>query len=153
MGPDGFQTFQDLVVWQEARKFRRRMYELAKRLPDCERFNAASQIRRAALSVTNNIAEGHGRYHYQENIQFLRQARGSLEELMDDLTLCQDEQYASASELAALTTAATGVHRLLNGYIRYLREKKAATSNLAREALALYETDTNEFADDDPVSL
>jgi four helix bundle protein len=58
-----------------------------KKLPTEEKYNVISQMRRAALSVTNNIAEGHGRYHFQENIQFLRQSRGSLDELLDDLTL------------------------------------------------------------------
>ncbi|HJZ12851.1 MAG TPA: four helix bundle protein, partial [Acidobacteriota bacterium] len=54
----------------------------------------AGQIRRAAVSLTNNIAEGHGRFHYQENIQFLRHSRGSLTELLDDVNTCIDEEYA-----------------------------------------------------------
>ncbi len=143
MERDGFKTFQDLVVWQEAREFRKKMYAVAKRLPDYEKYNAASQIRRAALSVTNNIAEGHGRYHYQENIQFLRQSRGSLEELMDDLTLCEDESYIPAMEIAPLTADAIRLRRMLNGYIRYLRERKAAPAAMAHETLAPYETDAD----------
>jgi len=140
---DGFKTFKDLVVWQEARELRRQLYVLAKRLPDCERFNAANQIRRAALSVTNNIAEGHGRYHYQENIQFLRQSRGSLEELMDDLTLCEDEQYAPLADLNLLTEQAIRVRRLLNAYIRYLKERKATPPSIVREALLHYEANAD----------
>ena len=149
MEKDGFRSFKDLIVWQEARSLRRKMYALVKRLPDVEKFCAASQIRRAALSLTNNIAEGHGRYHYQENIQYLRQARGSLEELMDDLTLCEDEQYAPAAEVAALNEDAIRVRRLLNAYIRYLKERKGAPTGLARETLAAYETNEDEHDDNE----
>ena len=68
------QSFEDLYVYRLARDFGKSMTELARRLPTDERFNLSIQIRRAALSVTNNIAEGMGRYHYQENIQFCRQS-------------------------------------------------------------------------------
>jgi four helix bundle protein len=61
-----FRTFEDLEVYQVAREFRKMMYRVAKRLPDVEKFGLVSQIRRAAVSLTNNIAEGHGRYHYLE---------------------------------------------------------------------------------------
>jgi four helix bundle protein len=139
-----FRTFQDLEVWQAARALRKTIYALVKLLPDHERYNLVSQMRRAALSLTNNIAEGHGQYHYQENIQYLRQARGSLEELMDDLTLCEDEQYAPATEVAALNEDAIRVRRLSNAYIRYLKERKGAPTGLARETLAAYETNEDE---------
>ena len=69
------------------------MYRIATRLPDVEKFGLASQIRRAAVSLTNNVAEGHGRYHYLDQIKFTLQARGSLEELIDDLNVCADEEY------------------------------------------------------------
>ena len=53
-------------------------------------------MRRAAVSLTNNIAEGHGRFHFLDQIKFMLQARGSLEELIDDLNVCEDEQYLAA---------------------------------------------------------
>ena len=59
-------------------------------------------MRRASLSLTNNIAEGHGRYHFQENIQFCRISRGSLMELIDDLNTCIDEKYSEQSYLEQL---------------------------------------------------
>jgi hypothetical protein len=59
-----FRTFEDLDVYRAAREFRKAMYDVARRLPDIEKFGLSSQVRRAAVSVTNNIAEGHGRYHY-----------------------------------------------------------------------------------------
>ena|SRR3989338_57020 len=95
---ENFRTFEDLDVYKMAREFRRKMYKFAKGFPVEEKYNLASQVRRAAVSLTNNIAEGHGRFHYQENIQFLRQSRGSLEELIDDINVCLDENYIDETE-------------------------------------------------------
>ena len=69
--------FMDLDVWKVAREFRTELYKVARTLPDVEKFALGAQIRRAATSVTANIAEGYGRFGYQENVQFCRQARGS----------------------------------------------------------------------------
>jgi len=90
--------FKDLEVWKAARDLRHEFYNLAKSLPDVEKYGLANQIRRAATSVTANIAEGFGRYGYQENAQSCRQARGSLHELRDHLTTCVDEGYLSSME-------------------------------------------------------
>jgi len=86
-------TFQDLEVWQVGREVRVRLYIVANRLPDSERYNLAAQIRRAAVSLTANVAEGYGRFHFKENIQYCRIARGSAYELIDHLITCQDERY------------------------------------------------------------
>jgi four helix bundle protein len=86
-------SFEQLYVYKLARDFRKSITLLVKKLPTEERFNLSAQMRRAALSVTNNIAEGVGRYHYQENIQFCRQSRGSITELIDDFNACFDEGY------------------------------------------------------------
>src|ERR1700737_231932 len=85
---DKFRTFEDLEVYHLAREFRKKMYGVTPRLPDLEKFELASQIRRAAVSLTNNIAEGHGRYHFLEQIKFTLQSRGSLGGLIDDLNVC-----------------------------------------------------------------
>src|SRR2546430_17631451 len=87
---EGLRSFEELYVYRLARDFRKSISSLAKNLPQDERFNLTSQMRRAALSVTNNIAEGIGRDHYQEKIQFCRQARGSVTELIDDFKGCMD---------------------------------------------------------------
>src|SRR5439155_18027850 len=92
-------TFEDLEVYQVAREFLKAMYRIAKRLPDIEKFGLVSQVRRAAVSLTNNIAEGHGRYHYLDQIKFTLQSRGSLEELIDDLNVCADEDYLPIEEI------------------------------------------------------
>jgi len=76
------------------------------------------------VSLTNNIAEGHGRYHYQENIQFLRQSRGSLEELIDDLNVCIDENYADKDNIEGLKQEGYNLLKKINGYIKYLKDRK-----------------------------
>ena len=68
----GYNSFEALEVYKAARQFRIKIYNLIKQLPNDEKYNLAGQMRRAALSLTNNIAEGHGRFFYQENIQFLQ---------------------------------------------------------------------------------
>src|SRR5437764_522796 len=78
-------------------------------------------MRRAALSLTNNIAEGHGRFHFLDQIKFTLQSRGSLEELIDDLNACEDEQYLPKQEISALKDKGWRVRQLIDGYIRYLR--------------------------------
>jgi len=119
-----FKTFEDLEVYRAAREFRRKIYKLIGSLPTEEKYSLREQMRRAAISLTNNIAEGYGRYHYKENIQFCRQARGSLCELIDDLNICNDEGYIGEDLIKQLRTEASHVHKLLNGYIAYLRRRK-----------------------------
>jgi four helix bundle protein len=122
-------TFEDLEIYKSAREYRKKIYSLAKQLPEFEKYNLADQMRRAAVSLTNNIAEGHGRFHYQENIRFLRQSRGSLEELIDDINTCIDEGYAELSRLDNLKKEGYELLKKLNGYIKYLRNRKQAAIN------------------------
>ena len=115
--------FKDLEVW---RALRVEIYKVAKLLPDFEKFGLAAQLRRAATSVTANIAEGYGRFGYQENIQLCRQARGSVYELRDHLTTCVDEGYVDLVEAKKLDGMAQRVAQMLNGYIRSTLALKAA---------------------------
>jgi four helix bundle protein len=117
-------SFEDLEVYKAAREFRKKIFCLLKNLPPDEKYNLASQMRRAATSLTNNIAEGHGRFHFQETIQFLRQARGSLEELLDDLNICFDESYLEPGTFELLKAEGLDVLHRINGYILYLRNRK-----------------------------
>jgi len=121
-----YRTFEDWEVYRVAGEFRKTKYGVNRRLPWFEKFELGSQIRRAAVSLTNNIAEGHGRFHYLEQIKFCLNARGSLEELIDDLNVCEVESYLPSSEIRALKQQAWRVHRVLNGYVRWLRERKQA---------------------------
>jgi four helix bundle protein len=119
-----YRTFEDLLLYKKARQLRKSIYLLVKELPDEEKFNLVSQMRRAATSLTNNIAEGHGRYHYQESIQFCRQARGSLAELVDDFNICIDQEYFPEKEMDELKLVAQEINKMLNGYIGYLKKRK-----------------------------
>jgi four helix bundle protein len=118
-----FQTFEDLEVYKAAREFRKAMYGLTRRLPDFEKYDLASQIRRASVSLTNNMAEGHGRLHYPDQIRFFLHSRGSLQELVDDLNVCIDENYLSSDEVAKLKEQARKLLILINGYLRHLRNR------------------------------
>src|SRR5260221_14419248 len=109
-----FQTFEEMEVYKQAREVRKLMYAVSRRLPAFEKFELASQIRRASVSLTNNIAEGHGRYHYLDQIKFMLQARGSAQELIDDLNVTLDERYLPAGEIAPLKEEGWGVVRWLN---------------------------------------
>ena len=139
-------TFEDLKVYQLAREFRKAMYRIAGRLPDVEKFGLTSQIRRAAVSLTNNIAEGHGRYHYLDQIKFTLQSRGSLEELIDDLNVCADEEYFGIEEIDSLKEQGWRIRQLIDGYIRYLRGQNNPTGSKARETPPIY--DDAEIDDD-----
>jgi len=123
-------TFEDLHIYKSARQLRRKIYTLAGQLPEFGMYNLTNQTRRAAVSLTNGIAEGHGRFHYQENIQFLRQSRGSLKELIDDVNTCVDESYADTNYLNSLKKEGYELLKKLNGYIKYLQNcKQKAVDN------------------------
>src|SRR5438270_10366445 len=120
-----FQTFEDLEVYKAAREFRKAMYAVSRRLPDFEKHDLGRQIRRASVSLTNNMAEAHGRYHYPDQIRFFLHSRGSLQELVNDLNVCLDENYLSIDEGTALKAQASAVLALTNGYLRYLRGRSS----------------------------
>jgi four helix bundle protein len=137
-------TFEDLQVYEVAREFRKAMYHVARKLPEEEKFGLASQIRRAAVSLTNNIAEGHGRYHFLDQIRFTLQSRDSLEELLDDLNVCEDEQYLAGEEITSVKKDGWRVRQLIDGYVRYLRQQNADSKSLVREASPSYDDDTDD---------
>jgi four helix bundle protein len=117
-------SFEDLDCWKICTEYRRDISKLTKRFPKEERFCLTDQIIRASRSVTNNIAEGYGRFHFQENIQFCRQGRGSLFEVLDHLIIARDENYITIEELLAFRIKSDRCLALLNGYINYLKKMK-----------------------------
>jgi len=134
-----YQTFEDLDVYKEARKFRKLMCVVARKLPEEEKYALANQVRRAALSLTNNIAEGHGRFHFLDQVKFCLQARGSLEELLDDVNVCKDEHYLPDGKTEELKQETWRVHKVLNGYIRFLRSRIAKIEPRVREEADHYD--------------
>src|SRR5438876_1785886 len=121
---DGRFKLDDFESYCVARQFRKKAYRLVRMLPVEEKYALANQMRRAAVSVTNNIAEGHGRWHYQENIQYCRTSRGSVDELIDDFNTCLDEGYGNSAAVEELKVQAYDLIRRINSYIAYLRKSK-----------------------------
>jgi four helix bundle protein len=123
-----FRTFEDLECWKAGRELRKWASKQAREFPKEEKFVLCSQLNRAARSVTANIAEGYGRFHYQENIQFCRQARGSAYEVLDHLITAFDEDYIDDEALSYGRGLIETNVKLTNGYIRYLEAEKSTNS-------------------------
>ena len=117
---DQIRSFEDLECWKACTDFRRFIRRLIRKLPAEEKYELVSQMKRASRSITNNIAEGYGRFHFKENAQFSRQSRGSLYELKDDLIISLDEQYITQEEFQEGVQKFEKCVSLLNGYINYL---------------------------------
>jgi four helix bundle protein len=111
-------TFRDIVAWQKSMQLARTVYSRSGNLPDSERFGLMSQLRRAAVSIPSNIAEGFGRETRADFLRFLRQARGSLFEVQTQLELAQALTMLDRDpELDALVAE---TDRVLQGFIRGL---------------------------------
>jgi len=120
-------SFEELECYQVCREFRNVVAKMAKQLPPNEEHRLKSQLLRAARSVTANMAEGFGRHHHQENLQYCRQARGSLTECLDHLNVALDEGFIDQALYVSLRDQHQKAARVLNGYMAYLK-KKASTS-------------------------
>jgi four helix bundle protein len=118
-------SFEDLELYKQCRLFRKEISILVKSFPKEEKYKLVDQILRSSRSITANIAEGHGRFHYQENIQFCRQSRGSLMETLDHLICAFDEDYLADCKLEEFRALYNQCLKLLNGYISYLKKQKA----------------------------
>ena len=116
-------TFEDLQCWQACREVRIFITKLVKTYPKEERYSLVDNMKRAARSTTQNIAEGFGRFHYKENSQFCRISRGSLFELTDDLITSLDEGYISKENYQKGRDKISNALALLNGYINYLNRQ------------------------------
>ncbi|MEA1929745.1 MAG: four helix bundle protein [Patescibacteria group bacterium] len=109
--------FTDLKAWQEAHSLVLAVYHLTRRFPKGELFGLTSQMRRAAVSITSNIAEGFGRRSYKEKIQFYYLTQGSLTELKNQILIARDVEYMMMPEYESLAAKADSAHRLLQGLI------------------------------------
>jgi len=114
-----------LEVWVRAKAFALVIYnEVVPHLPADEKWNLTQQLKRAAQSIPANIAEGHGRYHFLENVRFCYMARGSLVEVQSHMTLAHDLGYLSDDVYKRITTLAESIGKQLNNYIAYLKRSK-----------------------------
>ncbi len=116
-------NYRELKVWQAAMDLAERCYLVTKGFPKDELFGMTSQIRRAAVSVPANIAEGQGRRSRKEFLHFLSTARGSLMELETHLILCQLVGLLEAQDVEALLSLADEISRMLSGLRRSLEKK------------------------------
>ena len=113
--------YTDLDVWQEARKLAAMVYRLTGQFPRDELFALTSQLRRAVVSISSNIAEGCGRSTTADTLRFLAIARGSAYEVESQLYICLDLGYCSNEQLLELLAQLRTTKRLLNGFINYYK--------------------------------
>jgi four helix bundle protein len=114
-----------LEVWVRAKDFALAVYkEVVPHLPADEKWNLTSQLKRAAQSVPANIAEGHGRFHFLDNVRFCYYSRGSLTEVQSHISLAYELGYLPMETYDRMTTYAESLGRQLNNYIAYLKRSK-----------------------------
>ncbi len=118
-------SLEKLMAWQKARELMLFVHQqIVPALPVEEKWDLASQIRRSSKSVMANVAEGHGRYYYQETVRFCYMARGSLEETFSHLVAGRDLGYISDSHFQQAVDLTQETLRILSGYIAYLKRSK-----------------------------
>lgn len=116
--------FTTLNCWKDARDVKLFFYEkILKHLPSEEKYNLDIQIRKSAISITANIAEGYGRFHYREGVQYYRISRGSLYELKDHLISCLDLNYIDKVMYQKGIGLIEAAKLTLNGFINYVKNK------------------------------
>jgi len=121
---DEKKDFTTLDAWIKCREVKLFFYKkILSRLPKEEKFNLDLQIRKASVSITSNISEGYGRYHYQEGIQFYRISRGSLYELKDHLISCLDIGYIDNKLKLEGEGLIEPAKKILNGYINFVKSR------------------------------
>jgi four helix bundle protein len=116
--------FNELEVWRMSHQLMLSVYKIIRSLPREERYNRADQLLRSVSSIPANIAEGCGRWYYLENIAFCRKARGSLYETKNHLVAVRDLKQIDTKTCNDLISDCDRIRQVLNGYIRYLRNKK-----------------------------
>lgn len=119
----GFNSFEELECWKLAREIKNEIKDLVKKFPVTEKYKLVDQITRSSRSVSANIAEGFGRYHYKENTKSCRYARGSLMETYNHLIDAFDEGYIDKITLSEFKERIFHCKKVLNGYIAYLKNK------------------------------
>lgn len=126
MEPRKRRDYRDLVLWQKAMALAAEVHRVTPALPRHELFGLAAQLRRAAVSIPSNIAEGSARRSTREFIAYLHIARGSLSELRTQLLLAQHVGYLADTDLSCVDQLGDEVGRLLNAVIRGLRRRQEA---------------------------
>ena len=119
-----FKSYKELDAWKRSRELVKCVYELTKKYPKDEDFGLKLQMRRAAISVISNIAEGHGRQYKKETIQFMYMSRGSLNELEAQIEVSSDLGYITKEEVNTVLDILENCRKLLSGFINYLQKSE-----------------------------
>lgn len=117
-GETKIRSFTDLLAWQEGHTLVILVYQITKQFPKQEVYSLIDQMRRAAVSITSNIAEGFGRQTYKEKVQFYYLAQGSLTELKNQVIIAKDLNYLNDAEYIKIYSQADLAHKLLQGLIK-----------------------------------
>ena len=123
-GLGNINSFEDLECYKESRLLRIEISDLVKTFDPIEKYRLVDQMLRCSRSITNNIAEGYGRFHFKENAHFCRQSRGSLYELLDHVFVAADDKLIDEIKKEELKVKIEKCIRILNGYIKYLTAQK-----------------------------
>ncbi len=140
------QSLKRLQVWVRAKDFSIKIYkQVLPLLPPEEKWNLNQQLRRSSLSVSANIAEGYGRFYYQDNVRFCYNARGSLEETLSHLIFAFEIDFIPDALYKELENEGEEIDKMLNGYIGYLKNSKQGlnepgANHSIREETELYDT-------------
>jgi len=112
------ETFVDLKVWQVGHKVVLKVYKLTKLFPRGELYGLISQLRRAVVSITSNIAEGFSRSSSRDKAYFYSIALGSVTELQNQLLIAKDLEYFESAMYVEISKELVGIHKMLNGLIK-----------------------------------
>jgi four helix bundle protein len=118
------QHYKDLIAWKKAMDLVNAIYNATDAFPTRETYSLTDQIRRAAVSIPSNIAEGQAHYSNREFLHYLRHSRGSLAELETQLLIAQRRSYLSGPQAAELLKQADELSRILSGLINSLRQRE-----------------------------
>jgi four helix bundle protein len=147
---------EKMDVWCRARDFAVRVHkEVLPVLPTEEKYALSQQIRRSSQSIPANIAEGHGRFYFQDNVRFCYIARGSLEETLSHLVYAFKVGYLPDTLYKNLVVDGENLNRLINGYIGFLKKSKQGANEpganyIIRESLSDYNIEDNATLASDP---
>jgi four helix bundle protein len=126
------QSYHDLLVWQKGMELAKMIYQLTAEFPAAEKFGLMSQMRRAAVSVPSNIAEGQARHTTGEFVQFISHAEGSVAELDTQITLASELGFVSDSSAASALELILELRRMLNGLRRVVSGLKPPVRHVSR---------------------
>jgi four helix bundle protein len=152
MSVDGLKR---LKVWLRAKDFALKVYkQVLPLLPSEEKWNLNQQLRRSSLSISANIAEGYGRFYFQDNVRFCYIARGSLEETLSHLTFALEMHFISKELYKEFETEGEEIDKMLNGYIGFLKKSKQGANEpganlVVHEEAAVYSAES--FGDSDDI--